>query len=202
MLTEIFKPQPENTKGKINMNTSLTLPDIYRTQHVRRWHIVQSKREQTVAEHSFMVAMISMAIMKEFEITSPEVRSLVFEWALIHDLPEVVLGDTVSPVKAKAKQAFKIMEDIVDPELRFFEEDLPDVIIRIVKAADYIDALKFLDAEGVNGQAKSIFTRLYSDFFEHLDASQELHPKWPWYNCDRVLHQIMSGHETFIDNLV
>lgn len=184
------------------MNTSLTLPDIYRTQHVRRWHIVQSKREQTVAEHSFMVAMISMAIMKEFEITSPETRSLVFEWALMHDLPEVVLGDTVSPVKAKAKQAFKIMEDMVDPKLRVFEEVLPDIIIRIVKAADYIDALKFLDTEGVNGQAKSIFTRLYSDFFEHLDSSQELHPKYPWRNCDRVLHQIMSGHETFIDNLV
>lgn len=184
------------------MNTSLSLPDVYRTQHVRRWHIVHSRREQSLAEHIYMVAMISIAILDEFGVQELQLRNWIMEWALLHDLPEVVMGDTTSPVKAKTKEAFNEIEEVVDPKFKEFERQMPRAGLAIVKMADYIDALKFLQTEGVNGQAQSVYEKLYTNFCNYIEYMKKEKPDWPWGRCEKVLLQILSGEETFIDKLI
>ena len=190
-------------------STSLGLPDIYRSQHVKRWHIVHTARQQTVAEHSYMVAMISMYLIDAMDQTANEsalfLRSDkldILKWALMHDLPEVIMGDAVSPVKRLAKGAFDRVEEQVDPDLKSYERGLPGHIKAIVKTADYIDALKYLQTEGINGQSKSIYKRLHGDMKHHLQKCKERWPNFNWFVAIDVLTYFLYGNETYIDNII
>ena len=187
--------------------TSLGLPDIYRSQHVKRWHIVHTARQQTVAEHSYMVAMISMHLVHEMEKKSGPFQTIskldILKWSLMHDLPEVIMGDAVSPVKRLAKDEFDRVEMQVDPYLKWYEQNLPEHIKAIVKTADYIDALKYLQTEGINGQSKSIYKRLRKDLTFHLKEASERWPTLDWHNAaEHVLARFLHGEETYIDNII
>lgn len=106
-----------------------------RMQSVTRWHIVNTTRRQNLAEHSLNVGIIAsriatlMAGLNHYEACY---------WGCIHDIEEVVVGDTPSHVKAmlRAKQA-----DPVD--LTGFAK-VPDQYKPIVKIADMMEACFWL----------------------------------------------------------
>lgn len=187
--------------------TSLTLPDIYRSQHVKRWHIVHTSRQQTVAEHSYMVTMISMVLVEKMEENMEEPfgaqeKMDIMKWSLMHDLPEVIMGDAVSPVKRLAKEEFDKIEKQVDPGLKRYEKGLSDKIKTVVKIADLIDALKYLKTEGMNGQAVSIYSRLYKDLVFLIREAKERWPSINWDMSRNVLAHSLHGSETYIDGII
>ncbi|MGZ8373053.1 MAG: hydrolase, partial [Rhodoplanes sp.] len=66
---------------------------------------------------------------------------------LLHDAPEYVIGDMISPFKAVIGEAYKAVEKrlLTAIHLRFgLPPELPDEVVRIVKAADRGSA--FLEA--------------------------------------------------------
>ena len=76
------------------------IQDKLRASNVMRWHTVPMVRTQSVAEHSFNVAMMVEELATRLKFKFEDIDRLVAR-ALHHDLHEIIDGDTPSPVKPK-----------------------------------------------------------------------------------------------------
>lgn len=75
---------------------------IFFTQGVKRWHTLELSAPQSLADHHWAVAMLLKAI-------CPDVPHPIAEWAMVHDMDELVSGDIPGHFKAhmdeKAREA-------------------------------------------------------------------------------------------------
>lgn len=110
---------------------------------VARWN------GQTIGAHIFSVAQHTLLVE---EIARRRVGALDRRLGLallLHDAPEYVIGDMISPFKAVIGGAYKAVEKrlLNAIHLRFgLPPDLPDEVVRIIKAADrgsaYLEATR------------------------------------------------------------
>ena len=100
-----------------------TLPEL-RLSFVPRWAIVSMAKTQSVAEHSFNVAIITKRLCRMLMYSFDIVNNMVV-YALDHDYDEVYTGDIPTPAKVKVKVK---------------DSDTPTVI----KLADVIEAYIFV----------------------------------------------------------
>lgn len=125
--------------------------DILAMQHVKRWHMIRTKRVQTLAEHVATVAMFSSKIadLWEDETDCPPIdRSELLQHALTHDAHEVEFGDPPSPAVRVAPEAHAAAQDSFwsrRPPQRPLERR---VVEQIVVIADKLEALLFYLLEG------------------------------------------------------
>src|SRR6516225_6679378 len=104
---------------------------------VARWN------GQTIGEHAFSVAQHSVVVE---EIAAHMRPGLAARWrlaALLHDAPEYVIGDMISPFKAAIGLDYKAFETkLLEAIYRRFSlpPSLPDRIAMAIKAADRIAA--------------------------------------------------------------
>lgn len=120
---------------------NLTIRQKLRASHVKRWHIVETSKRQSVAEHSFNVILFAQHI-AQLEGIDP--TSLVL-YAVQHDLDEVVTGDVPTPVKI-AVTGRKLT--------------VANRVAELVKIADYLDAIHFLAMYGIGAHAKLVRNEL------------------------------------------
>jgi 5'-deoxynucleotidase YfbR-like HD superfamily hydrolase len=83
----------------------LRTTELMRASHVNRWQIVLTNRPQSLAEHSFNVAMLaqSIAFNCEVDFSTDQLYELM-NWALLHDIIEIRTGDLATPFKTKLRQ--------------------------------------------------------------------------------------------------
>lgn len=161
---------------------------------VTRWGIIRTHGKDTVAGHSYYVAMYAQEIAKLIGWHSTSGLKVYYEnmfyllqLALAHDLDEVFTGDTVTFVKPEitdkdraAKYVSHKMLECMPGTANTLNEiaALPyaDEIKAIVKAADWLDALFFSYDEQRMGNG--VITK-YTPFT--LDRLQEAWFKLP---CD------------------
>jgi 5'-deoxynucleotidase YfbR-like HD superfamily hydrolase len=133
----------------------LNLRQKLRASHVKRWHIVDTTRPQSVAEHSFNVALLAEEICS---ITNADhdFRMMVQRYAIHHDIPEVALGDLPTSVKSvfgdEALEEVEQLSKKLDP----LSGMASPAIHRIVKLADLLDSVIFLAQYGVGTHAKLV----------------------------------------------
>lgn len=129
---------------------------------VARWN-GQTKGEfaYSVAEHSLLVETLFGRIAPK-----PDVKWRLA--ALLHDAPEYVIGDMISPVKAAVGPDYELLDDKLAAaiHLRFgLPAKIPQTIKRLIKKADKISA--WLEATQIAG-----FTESEADkFFGKPDAT-------------------------------
>ena len=91
--------------------------DVLRASDVTRWQIVKTYRSQSVAEHTFEVATIALWLLERTRLTETislsHYKAEILEWALCHDMAEVITGDFPSPVKhiGTIKEQLRDVED-------------------------------------------------------------------------------------------
>jgi 5'-deoxynucleotidase YfbR-like HD superfamily hydrolase len=101
---------------------------------VTRWHTIPSLRPQTVASHSWGVAMMAMSLFDG----KMEDKLLLVEAALEHDLAEKVIGDIPRPSR---DDSHKILEEQVAVRLGILHESLlPPHLKTWLEWADLIEA--------------------------------------------------------------
>ncbi len=167
------------------MIEDFSFEQVMRLSNVKRWGIIEMSRQQTVAEHSFNVAIISDAICQRAEL-SPTIVSNVLSWALAHDLPEVVTGDVPSPLKHYAPETFKNLEAEMFPYWRDLEIGIEKERYDLIpKVADYIDAIQFAQKFCVDKRKDSIVSEMivrYRLAVEkmslHYDNWKMVDPSW------------------------
>ena len=123
---------------------------------VARWN------GQTRGAHSFSVAQHSLLVEAIAGHLNPDWPRQTRLMALLHDAPEYVIGDMISPFKAVMGDAYKSVELrlLAAIHLRFaLPPTTPALIQRRVKAADMVAA--FLEATELAGFAREEALRFF-----------------------------------------
>lgn len=175
-----------STIGIARQPAELTLEQRLRTAHVTRWQIVRVARQQTLAEHLYLVRTIVLEIARAAGLTGDETR-LAEQWALEHDVPEVITGDLATPVKAAIRQAVPHDDPIRTIELSLSESYAGlysrvkgTAVQDLVKMADLIEAVHFLTIEGMGPHAYSVKRRLWDTLLELVGKCQKRRPTYNW----------------------
>lgn len=166
-----------NKTRRINM----TMRDVYRTSEVTRWHMVRVRREQSIAEHSFLVAMIAMRACELMKINDSLFIGYLIQKAMFHDLPEVYIGDIPTPVKRT------LIGPHANKEIDWFESSVwfagysvtanhnmfADKVNDIIKLADTVEAIVFLDHHGEGPYALDAMAKLMNRAYERWPGIAE-----------------------------
>lgn len=120
---------------------------------VARWN------GQTFGDYPYSVAEHSLLVEQIFSRANPAAPAKWKLAALLHDAPEYVIGDMISPVKAAVGPDYGVLDDRLTAaiHLRFgLPATIPVIIKKQIKAADKISA--WLEAVQIAG-----FTRTEAD---------------------------------------
>ncbi|WP_208435206.1 YfbR-like 5'-deoxynucleotidase [Bartonella phoceensis] len=104
---------------------------------VARWN------GQTQGEHAYSVAQHSLLVEQIFQKLSPQSCSDECLCALLHDAPEYVIGDIISPFKAVIGKQYEYIEKRIQDaiHMRFsLPVDSPQKLLKKIKQADRIAA--------------------------------------------------------------
>lgn len=153
---------------------------------VARWN------GQTLGDYPFSVAQHSVLVLELFRAANPDASPAAQLQALLHDAPEYVMGDIISPFKAAMGGNYKNVENrlLSAIYLRFsLPATMPATLARQVKKADHEAA--FFEATHLAGfdpvEARKLFGEPGQPAFD-VNAFDRLIRPWP-------THQ---AHERFI----
>ena len=123
---------------------------------VARWN------GQTVGEHAFSVAQHSVVVEEAAAALQPGLEPRWRLAALLHDAPEYVIGDMISPFKAALGVDYRAFEERLEHaiHLRFgLPPRTPAPIKALIKAADRVSAwFEAVNLAGFNaGEADGLF---------------------------------------------
>lgn len=140
-----------------------------RLTEVSRWGIVAMSRQQSVGEHSYRVTMIAQA-MYDYIFTTPhnsDDRNLLTSFAMVHDIMEVLTGDLDAVFKLAVKSRYPdVFANTIDnmvlqrldagpiaKTVSSLERAVKGTFIEVlVKIADFLEALIYLDQYGANSR--------------------------------------------------
>jgi len=117
---------------------------------VARWN------GQTKGPHAFSVAQHSVLVEEIAALARPSLTHAERLAALLHDAPEYVVGDMISPFKALVGGEYKVVEARLQAaiHLRFgLAPERPTALTDAIKAADRVAA--FFEATGLAGFTES-----------------------------------------------
>lgn len=166
-----------------------------RLTEVSRWGIVATSRQQSVGEHSYRVTMIAQALY-DYVFTTPHNsndRQLLSSFAMIHDIMEVLSGDLDSVFKMAVKSRYPdVFANVVDNMAKqrldagpiantigSLERSVRGTFIEVlVKIADFLEALIYLDQYGTNSRHMG---NVRDTILEHLWARMEQFKRSTYY---------------------
>lgn len=174
----------------------LSVLERLRLSHVSRWHIVRVTHQQSVAEHTYRVWVIADHICKELELL-PSIREYICHAALLHDLPEVILGDLPTPTKKLFNNSVvESIENSVDYEVAEAIASLKTTFpmgLKILKIADLAESVNYLDVEGMGNHAHEVCFLIRRQLTDTFEEARREFPDYRWERVSNVLSQICKG---------
>ena len=170
------------------------LTNVRKMAHMNRFSPEIYLRPEDVAEHSYWVALLSLAIADEYLEDEPVNRLKILTMALFHDIVEIVTTDVPTPIKRstpKTNAFYEIVEKQASKELEksLGYHNLTDIIeevnhgesveAQIVRAADRISAIIYASEEAFLGNRNfiTIIRSYYSSVIKTLD-NRGHQPDW------------------------
>lgn len=185
---------------------SMNLSDMLRARLVDRWQIVRTHKKQSTAEHSFDVILIAYHFHEQLvktirdKVQADHVFGLklqIMEFAMIHDLPEVITGDLPSPLKAIIDCApIKELEGglLGNFQIPRMGEDDMGIVWGIVKAADFMADIMFLREDGFGQHAMFVLDRLMCNSEKFIKQCQL---RYGGYSDDPVMGWKVAWNQTY-----
>lgn len=133
----------------------MSYPTIQRILHaglIQRYHTNPSTMQQTVAHHSWGVAVLYPLVCQCLG-KNPELNAL--HYCLVHDAPELYTGDVPAPVKWGSPmlcQALDAIEDRINAELGH-DWDFSQETRRIIKLCDILELIWWSTLQVTMGNA-------------------------------------------------
>ncbi len=183
------------------------MQDIARSGHVTRWHSVRCARNQTLAEHHYLVTMIARELMDRLfgDRLSPETRLQVLEYALTHDAPELLTGDLPAPLKRRVAEIagehnpLTQIEQEIAPEISARKQTLAGTALaELVKLADLMDGCLFIREEGIGRHAALVAELTEQRLHQRIEEARRRFPELAWDQVS-ALYAEMRG-EVGMDN--
>lgn len=129
------------------------LEDVYRLKHIKRYSSVPCILKESVAEHGFFVAIITMTLHSVYDFD----LSAAIQIAVCHDLTEIELNDCPHVIKVKYPQIADAYEVCEADVLAKFPENIQDpikeyikqksVAAKVVSLADVIQCVQYAEGE-------------------------------------------------------
>lgn len=124
-------------------------------RNVRRFNFEHCNRYQSVAEHSYFVAVLAMELAVRAMMPPPKVASVI-EAALMHDVTEAVTGDIPYLVRRSMDRvALAEIEHRAANELKV-DASYPLDVIWVVDYADALELAMYLKEERESGNRSLI----------------------------------------------
>lgn len=108
--------------------------EIYKMVGVNRFSTRNRLHEENIASHSYFVTYLAKTIGKKCNLNNEDMCKLL-SICTVHDIPESILGDIISPVKEYIPQLNEAYEEM---ELKVMRENYPQ---------DYVDFLLMKEEE-------------------------------------------------------
>lgn len=148
---------------------------IMRLQSVKRWHMIDTTRQQTLAEHSANVALLAGYI----ATTSPGLyfghSAEVTAAALMHDLDEVFIGDIPTHTKRASAKLFDELKRLGREVLpQSMQPGLDERTKTMIKCADLADGIRFIRLHGVGVTARHACEGLDKQFDRMLTNMRDM----------------------------
>ncbi len=183
----------------------ITIRDISRSGHITRWHMVRTQREQTLAEHLYLVTMYADEIARKvLNDYSDSDRLKLLSWTLEHDTPEILTGDIPTPAKRCLQQAYtdgndpleQLEDSIASENYKRAKKDVDDTHLEIItKLADLIDGITFVHIEGATTHSEVIELKLIESFHNVVEVGKQKYPAHKWNEAKSVLDDILNGKD-------
>lgn len=151
------------------------LANVYQLKNVIRYNTRNHLKDESVAEHSFYVALISLKICDTFNIDADTTRKCLTK-ALLHDMPEIELNDITHNVKEalNLRPFLKIYEDeYFKKHFKQHEELMTkpnDLIDSIVNLADAMSVYQFVMNEITLGNSSSDIVEIEDESKKRVDS--------------------------------
>lgn len=159
---------------------------IMRMSSVKRWHMIDTRRVQTLAEHSANVALLGWYI----AITSPSAffpHPAMAIAGLLHDLDEAYTGDMPTPTKAAlGKDSLQALSARLLPKV-FTEQITPECKL-LLKLCDLADGIRFVRLNGVDVTSIHARVGVENQLSDHLTQAAK---EWPTPVVEHVLNQVL-----------
>lgn len=124
---DLLAPQPED----------IEIEDIaHGLARVARWN------GQTIGDHAFSVAQHSLVVADIVKMLEPQFGEREICAALLHDAPEYVIGDLISPFKAAIGLDYKAFEQKLLAAIydRFGIGEIDAYVVSVIKRSDTVAA--------------------------------------------------------------
>ncbi len=131
---------------------ALNARDVLRVSEVKRWHIVETLRPQTLADHSYRVAMLALRLAEKAYVIAdldPTLVGMILYAAAVHDVHEIDYGDIPTPAKTGGDDG---MEEFW--KSRGGMPTIPENVQLLIKIADKMEALLFYAQFGLTTIAR------------------------------------------------
>lgn len=147
-----------------------TLMDIYKLKDVIRYNCRKHLKDESVAEHSFYVALMAMMICDEKKITNAKIIKDAIVKSLLHDLPEMQTNDITHDVKERLnlRPLLKKYEDEYYIEnfpkyAALMSDDSDNLVNCIMKLADAMSVKQFCLNEISIGNRDCDISEIYDE---------------------------------------
>lgn len=145
--------------------------EFLRASHITRWGIVQTARQQNIAEHQYRVWLLVQHWGSHAGLNVVEKRC-AGQLALIHDLPEIRTGDAPTPHKTPEIKAYLAgIERQILPELFHVERHASARVKDFIKFCDTAEAVLFLKVNGLGKHAADVQDLLEQQMIDRLSQS-------------------------------
>jgi 5'-deoxynucleotidase YfbR-like HD superfamily hydrolase len=138
---------------------------------VARWN------GQTRGDHIFSVAQHSLLVEKIAGVVDPKISREDRLFMLLHDAPEYVIGDMISPFKATIGDAYKAVENRILSAILMRYSLPPEPASRLLLLCKSCDRLAaFLEAVALAGFTRREAERIFGRPAVRLDLAEHLEP--------------------------
>lgn len=178
----------------------LSFYDFMRAAHVKRWHIIKTAEPQTLAEHSFLVAVIALELFQRLVGVKDDVKSAttILFMALFHDMPETRTGDIPTPAKRMIRDLqlgmpdiFNGIDDKLMPNIPYLGCEWPKVIdfAQMVKMADLIADAWWITENKVGIHSDVVAKANVRSMMERAIALDDANPDQGWLGAVNAILQ-------------
>lgn len=155
---------------------------VMRFAAVKRWHMIDTTRIQSLAEHSANVAALAYGIAKTAPGGYFGPAADILPCALFHDMAEVFTGDIPSHTKRRLSGVEEAERDTL-PALWY--TGWPPGAELLVKLCDLADGIRFIRIHGVDITAEHAQEGLAVQMGKKGDEAREV---WPELIAEHVLN--------------
>jgi len=161
------------------------LETVMRLHSVKRWHMIDTTRHQTLAEHSANVALLAYFIAKTSPINHFDDPMAVAVYGLVHDVAEAFTGDIPSHTKRMISGVDELERAVSSA---IFDVNVNENSMILVKMCDLADGIRFVRLHGVDLTATHARKGLEDQLRRKLDDREMNWPEELYYHVREQIH--------------